>query len=73
MGPVCSDELCAAVSEAGGLGMITVAVTPPEALEGRLAHIRSLTSSPEIRSYPQRFLPRRTKGGPITEGEVSYE
>ena len=30
MGPVCSDELCAAVSEGGGLGMITVAATPPE-------------------------------------------
>ena len=30
MGPICSDELCAAVSEAGGLGMITVAATTPE-------------------------------------------
>jgi nitronate monooxygenase len=46
MGPVCSDELCAAVSEAGGLGMITVAATTPEALEARLDHIRSLTSKP---------------------------
>jgi nitronate monooxygenase len=46
MGPVCSDELCAAVSEAGGLGMITVAATPPAALEARLDHIRSLTSRP---------------------------
>jgi nitronate monooxygenase len=46
MGPVCSDELCAAVSEAGGLGMITVAGTPPEALEARLDHIRSLTPKP---------------------------
>jgi len=27
MGPVCFDELCEAVSEAGGLGMITVAAT----------------------------------------------
>ncbi len=26
--------------------MITVAATPPEALEGRLAHMRSLTSKP---------------------------
>jgi NAD(P)H-dependent flavin oxidoreductase YrpB (nitropropane dioxygenase family) len=46
MGPVCSDELCAAVSEAGGLGMITVAATPPPALEARLGHIRSLTPKP---------------------------
>ena len=46
MGPVCSDELCAAVSEAGGLGMITVAATSPDTLEGRLDHIRRLTSRP---------------------------
>jgi NAD(P)H-dependent flavin oxidoreductase YrpB (nitropropane dioxygenase family) len=46
MGPVCSDELCAAVSEAGGLGMITVAATSPAALEARLDHIRSLTPKP---------------------------
>jgi len=46
MGPVCSDELCAAVSEAGGLGMITVASTTPEELARRLDHIRSLTSKP---------------------------
>jgi nitronate monooxygenase len=46
MGPICSDELCAAVSQAGGLGMITVAATPPEALQARLEHIRSLTSKP---------------------------
>jgi NAD(P)H-dependent flavin oxidoreductase YrpB (nitropropane dioxygenase family) len=46
MGPVCSDELCAAVSEAGGLGLITVAATTPDALEARLDHIRSLTSKP---------------------------
>jgi nitronate monooxygenase len=44
MGPICSDELCAAVSEAGGLGMITVAGTTPEGLERRLDHIRALTS-----------------------------
>ena len=46
MGPVCSDELCAAVSAAGGLGMITVAATTPSALEARLGHIRSLTAKP---------------------------
>src|SRR5712692_608037 len=46
MGPVCSDELCAAVSEACGLGLITVAATTPDALEARLDHIRSLTSKP---------------------------
>ena len=46
MGPVCSDELCAAVSEAGALGMITVAATTPEQLEARLHHIGSLTEKP---------------------------
>jgi nitronate monooxygenase len=46
MGPVCSARLCAAVSEAGGLGMITVAGVAPDVLERRLARIRSLTSSP---------------------------
>jgi nitronate monooxygenase len=46
MGPVCSDELCAAVSEAGGLGMITVAATTPDGLEARLDRIASLTSRP---------------------------
>jgi len=35
MGPVCSDELCAAVSDAGALGMITVAATTPDQLEAR--------------------------------------
>ena len=46
MGPVCSDELCAAVSEAGGLGMITVAATSPDGLQARLERIGSLTSKP---------------------------
>jgi NAD(P)H-dependent flavin oxidoreductase YrpB (nitropropane dioxygenase family) len=46
MGPVCSDELCAAVSRAGALGMITVAATSPDALEARLDHIRALTPRP---------------------------
>jgi nitronate monooxygenase len=46
MGPVCSDDLCAAVSNAGGLGMITVAASTPDALEARLDHIRSVTSRP---------------------------
>lgn len=46
MGPVCSDELYAAVSEAGGLGMITVVPISAADLKGRLGHIRSLTSKP---------------------------
>jgi nitronate monooxygenase len=46
MGPVCSDELCAAVSEAGGLGMITVAATSANALQARLERITSMTSRP---------------------------
>jgi nitronate monooxygenase len=46
MGPVCTDELCAAVSNAGGLGIITVAATTPQQLEARVDHIRSLTAGP---------------------------
>src|SRR6476646_2682712 len=46
MGPICSDELCAAVSEAGGLGMISVAMTSPEVLGTRLARIQALTRKP---------------------------
>jgi len=46
MGPVCSDELCAAVSKAGALGMITVAMTSPAQLEDRLNSIRSVTTKP---------------------------
>lgn len=45
MGPICSDELCAVVSEAGGLGMITVAAIMPELLEASLDHIRSPTGT----------------------------
>jgi hypothetical protein len=46
VGPICTYELCATVSEASALGMITVAATVPEALEARLDHVRSLTSKP---------------------------
>jgi nitronate monooxygenase len=44
MGPISSPELTAAVSEAGGLGVITLARAPLEVVEQRLARIRELTS-----------------------------
>ncbi len=58
MGPVCSDELCAAVSEAGGLGQITVAGFPVDVLETRLDHIRSLTSKPTGANFVIPYLDR---------------
>ncbi|HLZ72753.1 MAG TPA: nitronate monooxygenase [Dehalococcoidia bacterium] len=46
MGGVSSDELCAAVSEAGGLGMISGAGMSAELLQAKLDHVRSLTAKP---------------------------
>ena len=46
MGPISSPELTAAVSEAGGLGVITLARAPLDVVEQRLARIRELTSRP---------------------------
>lgn len=46
MGPISSPELTAAVSEAGGLGLITLARAPLEVVEQRLERIRELTSKP---------------------------
>jgi nitronate monooxygenase len=46
MGPISSAELTAAVSEAGGLGLITLARTPLDVVEQRLERIRELTSKP---------------------------
>lgn len=46
MGPVCTDELCAAVSNAGGLGMITVAAIDVRDLQARFDHLSSLTDEP---------------------------
>jgi len=46
MGPILSPELAAAVSEAGGLGQITLAGTKPEIVKERLGRIRHLTSKP---------------------------
>jgi NAD(P)H-dependent flavin oxidoreductase YrpB (nitropropane dioxygenase family) len=44
MGPISSPELTAAVSEAGGLGVITLARAPLDVVEHRLARIQELTS-----------------------------
>lgn len=46
MGPISSPELTAAVSEAGGLGVITLARAPLDVVEERLKRIRELTSKP---------------------------
>ena len=46
MGPISSPELTAAVSEAGGLGVITLARAPLDVVERRLARIQELTSRP---------------------------
>lgn len=46
MGPIGSPELTAAVSEAGGLGLITLARAPLDVVEQRLERIQELTSKP---------------------------
>jgi nitronate monooxygenase len=46
MGPISSPELTAAVSEAGGLGVITLARAPLDLVGQRLDRIRELTSRP---------------------------
>jgi nitronate monooxygenase len=46
MGAISSVELTAAVSEAGGLGQVTLAGTPLEVADERLERIRALTSRP---------------------------
>jgi nitronate monooxygenase len=47
MGPEISGlELAAAVSNAGGLGMISFGGYPPQALKERIRKLRSLTSRP---------------------------
>jgi NAD(P)H-dependent flavin oxidoreductase YrpB (nitropropane dioxygenase family) len=46
MGPISSPELTAAVSEAGGLGQITLARAPLDVVNQRLERIRQLTLRP---------------------------
>jgi nitronate monooxygenase len=46
MGGVASAELVAAVSEAGGLGVLGAAMMPPEEIESQVRRIRDLTSKP---------------------------
>jgi NAD(P)H-dependent flavin oxidoreductase YrpB (nitropropane dioxygenase family) len=46
MGFIALPELVAAVSNAGGLGLLGVAVTPPPILKTQIDRIRSLTSNP---------------------------
>jgi NAD(P)H-dependent flavin oxidoreductase YrpB (nitropropane dioxygenase family) len=46
MGPISSPELTAAVSEAGGLGVITLARAPLDVVNERLERIGGLTSRP---------------------------
>ena len=46
MGGVASAELVAAVSEAGGLGVLGAATMTPEDIEQQVRRIRDLTSKP---------------------------
>jgi enoyl-[acyl-carrier protein] reductase II len=46
MGGVATAELVAAVSEAGGLGIVGAASMPPEEIERQVRRIRDLTSKP---------------------------
>src|SRR5262245_56734956 len=46
MGLIALPELAASVSEAGGLGLLAAAVTPPSALREMIHKMRSLTSRP---------------------------
>ncbi len=46
MGGVATAELVAAVSEAGGLGVIGAATMPPEEIEEQVRKVRSLTDKP---------------------------
>src|SRR3546814_16836571 len=46
MALVARPPLVAAVSEAGGLGVLGAAASPPEALARELAEVRSLTARP---------------------------
>ncbi len=46
MGGVATAELVAAVSEAGGLGIVGAATMPPEEIERQVNRIRDLTSKP---------------------------
>lgn len=46
MGGVATAELVAAVSEAGGLGIIGAATMPPEEIEAQVRKVRSLTDKP---------------------------
>ena len=46
MGGVATAELVAAVSDAGGLGIIGAASMPPEEIERQVRRVRDLTSKP---------------------------
>lgn len=52
MGNISSGELCAAVSEAGGLGQIGAGTLPPEELRARIETARRLTDKPFAVNLP---------------------
>ena len=52
MGVICNPELVAAVSEAGGYGLLTSgAVTGPDELHARMEAVRALTDKPLGKSH----------------------
>ena len=58
MSRVTTPSLVAAVSNAGGLGMLAVGRAPPDRVVGQLDHIDALTSAPFGAGFIVRFLDR---------------
>ncbi len=66
--PVATAELAAAVSEAGGLGMIGGVAYPPEVLREAIRKVRTLTDKPfgvDLLLSPNFLGPRRKGGGEV--------
>jgi len=70
MGSILSPELAAAVSDAGGLGQITIARWPVEEAERRLDRLRALTSRPFGVNLLIPYLDREVLGLAATRARV---
>jgi NAD(P)H-dependent flavin oxidoreductase YrpB (nitropropane dioxygenase family) len=72
--PVATAELAAAVSNAGGLGVIGGVAFPPDALRAEIRKVRSLTDRPfgvDLLLAPNFLVPRGAgSGGPISRSAV---
>jgi NAD(P)H-dependent flavin oxidoreductase YrpB (nitropropane dioxygenase family) len=80
MGGVATAELVAAVSEAGGLGVVGAASMPPEEIERQVRRIRDLTSKPfgvdvllpsGVASTPRPEAPRETAAAALAQVNAS--